>query len=48
MERLKLSKHKQFSSSSEQTDGKFYLFNEAEQFSDKNALEPKITEVKAH
>ena len=49
MEQLRLSKHKQFGTSSEQTDvNQLYLFNEAEQSSVLTALEPEITDVKAH
>lgn len=48
MEQLKLSKHKKFGASSEQTGGQLSLFNEAEQLEDKSAPEPEITEVKAH
>jgi len=48
MEQLKLSKHRQFGSSSEQTDGQLCLFNETEQVADKTVPEPEISEVKAH
>ena len=48
-EQFRLSRHKQFSSSSEQTDsGQLSLFNEVEQTADLAAPEPEITEVKAH
>jgi transposase len=49
MEQFRLAKHKQFGSSSEQTNlDQLYLFNEAEQSADLTAPEPEITEVKAH
>ena len=48
-EQFRLSRHKQFGSSSEQTDiEQLSLFNEAEQTADLSAPEPEITEVKAH
>jgi len=48
MEQLKLAKHRQFGSQSEQTNGQISLFNEAEQVARINEPEPEITEVKAH
>ena len=49
MEQLRLSKHKQFGTSSEQTDlNQLYLFNEAEQNAELTAPELDITEVKSH
>lgn len=49
MEQFRLSKHKQFGASSEQTDfNQLNLFNEAEQTAALTAPEPEITEVKAH
>lgn len=49
MEQFRLARHKQFGSSSEQTNlDQLYLFNEAEQSADLTAPEPEITEVKAH
>ena len=49
MEQFRLLKHKQFGTSSEQTDlDQLRLFNEAEQVSSLASPEPEITEVKAH
>ncbi len=49
MEQFHLAKHKQFGASSEQTDmNQLNLFNEAEQTAALTALDPEITEVKAH
>ena len=48
-EQFRLARHRQFGTSSEQTDnGQLCLFNEAEQTADLAAPEPEITEVKAH
>ena len=48
-EQFRLSRHKQFGASSEQTDsGQLSLFNEVEQTADLSTPEPEITEVKAH
>ena len=49
MEQLRLAKHKQFGTSSEQTSlDQLYLFNEAEQNAELTAPELEITEVKSH
>jgi len=52
IEQIRLSKHRQFGASSEQTavngGEQTSLFNEAEQCADLTALEPLITEVKAY
>lgn len=49
MEQMKLSKHKQFGVSSEQTDAlQVDLFNEAEVNAVRIASEPELSEVKAH
>ena len=49
MEQLKLSKRKQFGSSSEKSDyDQTYLFNEAEAAADLSATEPDIEDIKAY
>lgn len=48
MEQLKLSKHRKFGSSSEQTGDQMSLFNEAEQIADTATPESEVSEVKAH
>jgi len=49
IEQIRLSKHKQFGVSSEQTNiEQINLFNEAEATSDLAKSEPQLTEVKAH
>jgi hypothetical protein len=52
MEQLKLSRHKRFGASGEQTEAdgaeQLSLFNEAEKCADLTLPEPEITEVKAH
>ena len=50
MDQLRLSKHKQFGSSSEQTEmaDQLFLFNEAEENAVLTAPEPEISEIKAH
>jgi transposase len=49
MSQIKLAKHNQFGTSSEQTENiQLSVFNEAEANSDLTAQEPEITEVKAH
>jgi len=49
LEQLKLAKHRQFGSSSEQTPpDQLSLFNEAEALADPGAAEPEIKEVKAY
>lgn len=51
-EQLRLSRHRQFGSSSEQTKTpgceQLTLFNEAEQFSGVNSIEPALEQVTAH
>jgi transposase len=49
LSQLRLSKHKQYGASSEQTDSnQISIFNEAETTADLTQPEPEITEVKAH
>ena len=49
LSQLRLSKHKQYGASSEQTDSnQMSIFNEAESTADLIQPEPEITEVKAH
>ena len=49
MEQFRLLRHKQYGASSEQNDSdQINIFNEAEAFAELSALEPEITEVKAH
>lgn len=45
---MRLSRHKRFGASSEQSDGQVCMFNEAEQTANLKAPEPTISEVKAH
>src|SRR5690554_2954832 len=49
LSQLRLSKHKQYGASSEQTDlNQMSIFNEAESNADLTQPEPEITEVKTH
>jgi transposase len=49
MEQIRLSKHKQFGASREQSNAdQVSLFNEAETTCDATVPEPSLTEVKAH
>lgn len=51
MEQLRLSKHRQFGSSSEKSEydfGQLNLFNDAEVFADANVVEPELCEVEKH
>jgi transposase len=49
MEQFRLSRHKQYGASSEQSSGEqINIFNEAEAFADISTPEPEITEVKSH
>ena len=49
LSQLRLSKHKQYGASSEQTDSnQISIFNEVEATADLSKSEPEITEVKAH